>query len=121
MAQFGVNTMWYGYSTFLPTLIQGISNWTTSEVQLLTIPCYALGAISYLTIAHISNRQGQRALYSCGAIVVSIIGYALLLSNSTSGVHYLGCFIVAAGLYIAVGLPLAWLPTESGPSALVSN
>lgn len=111
-AQFGVNTMWYGYSTFLPTMIQGIGSWSASQVQLLTIPCYALGAITYLGVAHLSDSQGRRGLYSCISILVSIIGYALLLSDVPSGVHYLGCFFVAAGLYIAVGLPLAWLPNN---------
>ena len=43
---FGLDTMLYGYSTFLPTIIDGLGNWTTAEVQALTIPCYACGAIS---------------------------------------------------------------------------
>ncbi|EER40921.1 MFS transporter [Histoplasma capsulatum H143] len=34
------------------------------------------------------------------------------MSDSNSGVHYFGCFLVAVGLYVCVGLPLAWLPTN---------
>lgn len=41
--QFGVDTMLYGYSTFLPTIIKGLGSWSTAETQALTIPCYALG------------------------------------------------------------------------------
>lgn len=26
--------------------------------------------------------------------------------------HYIGCYLVAIGLYVSVGLPLAWLPTN---------
>jgi hypothetical protein len=37
-------------------------------------------------------------------------GYAMLLSHKSSGVSYAGCFLVAMGLYVSVGLPLAWLP-----------
>lgn len=33
----------------------------------------------------------------------------MLLSEASSGVHYLGCFLVAGGLYVVVGLPLAWV------------
>jgi hypothetical protein len=43
---------------------------------------------------------------------VSVIGYGILISNSSAGVHYFGCFLVAAGLYVCVGIPLAWLPNN---------
>ena len=45
--------------------------------------------------------------------LVSIVGYALLISDSSSGVHYAGCFLVACGLYVLVGIPLAWLPSNN--------
>lgn len=112
-AQYGVNTMWYGYSTFLPTIIQAIGNWTTAQVQLLTIPCYCIGAITYLIVAHFSDTQGRRAVYSIAFIIVSIVGYALLIADASAAVHYFGCFLVAMGLYVAVGLPLAWLPNNN--------
>ncbi|KAK5001654.1 hypothetical protein LTR16_006813, partial [Cryomyces antarcticus] len=51
-AQFGADTMLYGYSTFLPTIIRGIGpQYSSAIVQVLTIPCYALGAISYIVAA----------------------------------------------------------------------
>jgi MFS family permease len=113
IAQFGSDTMLYGFSTFLPTIIKGINPKASSAtVQVLTIPCYALGAITYLIVARFSDRQQQRGLYSVGLGVVSIVGYAMLISPASSGVHYAGCFLVAMGLYVCVGLPLAWLPTN---------
>ncbi|KAF2813790.1 MFS general substrate transporter [Mytilinidion resinicola] len=113
-AQFGADTMLYGFSTFLPTIIKGINpKWSTAIVQVLTIPCYALGAISYLLAARLSDHQQKRGLYSVLFGLISIIGYAMLLADTTSGVHYAGCFLVAMGLYVVVGLPLAWLPTNN--------
>jgi hypothetical protein len=76
------------------------------------VPVYALGAITYLVVAWISDRTQQRALYTCAFSAVSIIGYGLLMSDTGSAVHYTGCFLVAMGLYVAVGLPLAWMPTN---------
>ncbi|ORY15893.1 major facilitator superfamily domain-containing protein [Clohesyomyces aquaticus] len=112
-AQFGADTMLYGYSTFLPTIIRGINPKASSAlVQVLTIPCYALGAITYLVVARISDRQQKRGMYAVLLGLVSIVGYAMLISDSSSGVHYAGCFLVAMGLYVVVGLPLAWLPTN---------
>ncbi|CAI6339018.1 unnamed protein product [Periconia digitata] len=113
-AQFGVDVMLYGYSTFLPTIIKGIQPTASSSlIQVYTIPCYALGAITYLVVARLSDSQQRRGLYAVVFGVVSIVGYAMLMSDTGSGVHYAGCFFVAMGLYVNVGLPLAWLPTNS--------
>ncbi|KZF21782.1 putative MFS transporter [Xylona heveae TC161] len=109
---FGVDTMLYGYSTFLPTIIKGLGRWTTAEVQALTIPCYALGAISYLAVARLSDHQQMRGLYTVIFGCISVIGYGILIADASSGVHYFGCFMVGLGLYVVVGLPLAWLPSN---------
>ncbi|KAI1332279.1 DNA-repair protein rad2 [Xylariaceae sp. FL0255] len=111
--QFGADTMLYGYSTFLPTIIEGLGTWTTAEIQLLTIPCYALGATTYMTIAYLSDRKQMRGLFCVIFGSVSVIGYGILLSDTSSGVHYFACFLIATGLYVLVGLPLAWLPNNS--------
>ena len=112
-AQFGSDTLLYGYSTFLPTIIRSINTTASSAmIQVLTIPCYALGAITYLVVAHFSDRQQKRGLYAILLGIVSIIGYAMLISPASHKVHYAGCFLVAMGLYVCVGLPLAWLPTN---------
>lgn len=112
LGQFGVDTILYGYSTFLPTIIKGLGTWTVAEVQCLTIPCYALGAITYLIAAWISDRLQRRGLIVTIFGFVSIIGYAVLLGNVGNGVKYFGCFLVATGLYVSVGIPLSWLPAS---------
>jgi len=112
--QFCMDLMLYGYSTFLPTIIKAIRPRSSSAVvQLLTIPCYALGAITYMSAARFSDWKQTRGPVVVVFSFVSVIGYALLISDSTSGVHYAGCFLVAMGLYVVVGIPLAWLPSNS--------
>ncbi|KAI8627139.1 major facilitator superfamily domain-containing protein [Xylariaceae sp. FL1651] len=113
VGQFGADTMLYGYSTFLPTIIKSLGSWSTAEVQLLTIPCYALGAFSYMSIAYFSDRKQMRGVFCVIFGAISVIGYGLLISNTPAGVHYFACFLIAAGLYVVVGLPLAWLPNNS--------
>lgn len=112
IGQFGTDTMLYGYSTFLPTIIEGMGSRSTAEVQALTIPCYALGAVTYLIVAWLSDRLQRRGLFTCIFSVISVVGYGILISDTPSGVHYFGALLVAMGLYVAVGLPLAWLPTN---------
>ena len=113
-ALFGVDTMLFGYSTFLPTIIRAIQpDYSSALVQVLTIPCYALGAITYILVARLSDRTQKRAAFAIAFGVISMVGYAMLMSDSGSGVHYAGCFLVALGLYVAVGIPIAWLPANS--------
>ncbi|KAI1276248.1 DNA-repair protein rad2 [Xylaria sp. FL0933] len=113
VGQFGSDTMLYSYSVFLPTIIKGLGSWSSAEIQLLTIPCYALGAISYMTIAYISDRKQMRAIFCVIWGAISVIGYGILISDTPAGVHYFACFLIATGLYVLVGLPLAWLPNNS--------
>ncbi|KAF2400034.1 MFS general substrate transporter [Trichodelitschia bisporula] len=114
VAQFGADTMLYGYSTFLPTIIHGIApHWSSALVQVLTIPCYATGALTYLAVAWWSDRTQRRGLPCVLVGVASLVGYAILISDVPSGAHYAGCFLVALGLYVVVGIPLAWLPANN--------
>ncbi|KAF8311067.1 high-affinity nicotinic acid transporter-like protein [Clavulina sp. PMI_390] len=112
-AQFGVDTMLYGYSTFLPTIIQEIGNWSSATVQVMTIPCYALGAITYLSVAWFADRTGRRASFIIFFTVIAMIGYIILLSTATPGADYFACFLCAMGLYVIVGLPYSWLPANT--------
>lgn len=104
--------MLYGYSTFLPTIIRALGDWTAAQVQCLTIPCYALGAITYLVVAWTSDRLQMRGVFTVAFGLVSIVGYIILLCPVPNGVKYFGCFVVALGLYVVVGLPLGWLPAS---------
>ncbi|GAB7325810.1 hypothetical protein MBLNU13_g09894t1 [Cladosporium sp. NU13] len=111
---FCVDTMLYGYSTFLPTIIRGIRpDASSAMVQILTIPCYALGAVSYMAAARYSDWRQSRGPVVVLFGLVSVIGYAMLVSDSGPNVHYGGCFLTAMGLYVLVGIPIAWLPTNS--------
>jgi MFS family permease len=101
------------FSAYLPTIIKGINpDFSTPVIQVLTIPCYLVGAATYLIVGQVSDRIQHRALFVIVSGIVTISGYGMLISNGAVSVHYAGCFMVAAGLYVVVGMPLAWLPTN---------
>lgn len=62
-----------------------------------------------MATAFLSDRTQQRGLFCVLFGAISVIGYGVLLADAASGVHYFGCFLVAGGLYVVVGLPLAWV------------
>ncbi|KAH7039908.1 major facilitator superfamily domain-containing protein [Microdochium trichocladiopsis] len=113
VGQFGGDIILYGYSTFLPTIIRGLGNWSNAQVQALTIPCYALGAVTYLVVAWLSDRTQKRAVFVITFGLVCTLGYAILVSPAPGNVKYFGCFLAAMGLYVVVGIPLAWLPSNN--------
>lgn len=79
-----------GFSTFLPTIINGLGEWTIAEVQLLTIPCYFLGAMVYMPIAFLSDRLQMRGVMCVIFGSISVVGYGVLVSPASAGVHYFG-------------------------------
>lgn len=100
-------------SVFLPTIIRGFGQWTIPQVQALTVPVFALGAITYLTVARLSDITQVRGPFAVGCILISMTGYIMLVSNSGNAVSFGGCFLVAMGCYAANGIPVAWLATNN--------
>ena len=92
---------------------KGLGQWSVPQAQALTVPCYALGAISYLAVAWVSDRQQLRGLYEVIFLGVCVVGYGLSMADSSPAVSYFATFVIATGLFVAVGLPLAWLPSNN--------
>ena len=74
----------------MPTIIKGLGTWTSAQVQLLTIPCYFLGAAMYMTVAYLSDKTQKRGIFCVIFGTVSLIGYAILISETPAGAHYFG-------------------------------
>ncbi|KAL7625199.1 hypothetical protein AAE478_004414 [Parahypoxylon ruwenzoriense] len=113
IAQFGTTVMLYGYSVFLPTIIQALG-YSGIHAQLLTIPCYVTGAVVYCIVAFFSDKVSRRGIFAVGGCVTACTGYAILLGTPQhgAGAQYTGTIFVAAGLYVAVGIGLTWMPNN---------
>lgn len=66
----------------------------------------------YLIAGGISDRTQQRGIWVVTFGTISICGYGMLISDGGPAVHYGGCFLAAAGMFVVIGMPLAWLPTN---------
>ncbi|PSR82838.1 major facilitator superfamily domain-containing protein [Coniella lustricola] len=101
----------YTLSLFMPSIIQSLG-YTAANAQLLTIPPYAFAFATTLSIAALSERFNQRALFLAGSSAFGTIGYIILLSNTDPtarpGVSYAGTFFAAGGIYPATALALSW-------------
>ncbi|KAI7268661.1 MFS general substrate transporter [Hortaea werneckii] len=113
LAQFCSHLMLYSFSVFLPTVISRLGEFDRGESNALTVPVFALGAIVYIISCWASDRLQVRGPFTMGAFVVSIVGYAMLISNGDVAVKFAGTFIVACGCYTSVGLGFAWLASNN--------
>ncbi|KAJ0425878.1 major facilitator superfamily domain-containing protein [Aspergillus carlsbadensis] len=97
----------YTLSLFLPTIIKELG-YSAAKAQLLTVPPYALGFVTTITVAILSERTRRRAPFIMGSSAFAIIGYIILLAGRKPGVSYTGTFFCCAGIYPAVAIVLSW-------------
>ncbi|EME43401.1 hypothetical protein DOTSEDRAFT_132336 [Dothistroma septosporum NZE10] len=109
IANFSDNIMLNGMATFLPSIIKNIGHWNAAESNALTVPVYALGIMTYLSGAYISDRLQIRGPIAVGMGIICVAGYCMLISHTSSAVSYAGCFVVIFGMYLTSGLTLTWI------------
>ncbi|KAI0007665.1 major facilitator superfamily domain-containing protein [Xylariaceae sp. FL0662B] len=101
----------YTLSLFMPTIITNLG-YTAATAQLLTVPPYAFAFITTITVAVLSERLSQRAIFIGISALFGTIGYCILLGNTDPvgrpGVSYAGVFFAAGGIYPATALVLSW-------------
>ncbi|KAI1078007.1 major facilitator superfamily domain-containing protein [Whalleya microplaca] len=101
----------YTLSLFMPTIITNLG-YKAATAQLLTVPPYAFAFITTVTVAILSERLSQRAIFIGVSALFGAIGYCILLGNTDPvgrpGVSYLGVFFAAGGIYPATALVLSW-------------
>ncbi|EEY15295.1 high-affinity nicotinic acid transporter [Verticillium alfalfae VaMs.102] len=104
----------FGYGTFLPTLIRGFG-YNAFEANYLTIPVYALGAISLATQAYWSDRLKKRALFLLVSACPVIAAYLICIGTPNRVAGYVAMFILVTGVYSFSCLMMTWVATNLVP------
>ncbi|KAJ5919516.1 hypothetical protein N7454_009351 [Penicillium verhagenii] len=114
IVQFCQDILLYGFSTFLPTILESMGHDSLMS-NVLTVPVYIWAAIIFISIAVCADRYSKFASFIFAVNIMGIIGYALLLGVSNKAVKYFACFLIGIPTYTAVGLNLAWLNVNVAP------
>lgn len=112
--QFCQDILLYGFSTFLPSIIQSMG-YTSLQAQYLTIPVYIIGGGSFLALSFVSDRLTLRSPFIILANFVGIVGYALILSPLSNPIKFFGTFLCAVAVYTGPGMNLTWLNVNVAP------
>ncbi|KAF9048338.1 MFS general substrate transporter [Hymenopellis radicata] len=110
-----INISFQGLSLFMPTVVNTLGHFTTVEVQLRTVPPYAVGAAWALISAYHSYKSKQRAfpILLSGLLIVS--GYVIAVGTKNPHARYAACFLSIAGGSPAGPLVLAWGTDNAAP------
>lgn len=112
VSHFGIDTILYCLTTFMPTIIAGLGFTSKVNAQLLTVPVYFVAAVSYLILGYLSDRFKLRSPFLLFALSSCLIGFIILAASSIVGVRFWGVFMVAIGLYATTSLNIVWAATN---------
>lgn len=104
----------FGYGTFLPTLIRGFG-YNAFQANYLTIPVYAVGALSLVAQAYWSDRLQQRALFLLVSAVPVATAYLICVGTSSPVAGYVAMFVLVTGVYSFSCLMMTWVATNLVP------
>ena len=111
----GVNNTGYSTAFFVPTILSQLG-WTAVHAQVLSIPLYIVAAVFSLSVALLTDRLRHRYAFAMAGIVVSTIGYVVLLAQNSVSVNgrYVAIFLIMTGGYITQPITLVWLSNNMG-------
>jgi len=120
LVYFGLNTVSYGMSLWLPTLIKSLSGLSNFEIGVLSAVPYLAAAIAMVVVGLHSDRSGERRWHTAipavsGAIALSIAAHTTSVSAATALIS-----IAVLGVFSMMG-PFWAMPTAlfSGAGAAI--
>lgn len=105
---FSCNYSFAALSNFLPTIVNHMG-YSSINAQGLTAPPYLGAFITSMLAAWISDRTGSRGWTMSFCASFSTIGYALLATQHTTGLRYLGIWFAACGIFPALAINMVWM------------
>lgn len=98
----------YSFSLFLPSIIVSLG-YSGNKAQLMTVPPYAVGALTATLYAFLSDRVRLRGTLTLFTLPLGVIGYAVIARVDSDNVKYGMTFLMAVGIYTSVPPILVWL------------
>ncbi|KAF2815183.1 retrograde regulation protein 2 [Mytilinidion resinicola] len=111
-AYFAICCALYSFSLFLPSIIVSLGR-SGSKAQLMTVPPYAVAAVTGTLVAFLSDRLRLRGVLVLFTLPLGVIGYAVIARVESASVKYGMTFLMAVGIYSSVPPILVWLLNNS--------
>ncbi|KXN73681.1 hypothetical protein CONCODRAFT_3367 [Conidiobolus coronatus NRRL 28638] len=76
---------------------------------LLTAPPYAVGIVTLILLSRHSDKKMERCYHICLPIIAGIIGFLIMIPDTSKYWKYLGSCIAVQGIFNASPISLSWL------------
>ncbi|KAH8901449.1 major facilitator superfamily transporter [Thozetella sp. PMI_491] len=105
LLQFLGDVLSFGVSTFMPSIVKSLG-FDSVLTQLLVVPIFFWAVAIFIGMCIWSDKLQKRYHFMLPAILITILGYALLsgLPMSSVGGLYFANFLIVPGIYIALGM-----------------
>lgn len=114
--QFCTDTVLYGFSVFLPSILKSQLGFTTMASQYLSIPVYVFAAIGTGSMLYLSDRLHNRKwILQTISLVIAAVGYIILLTCKNGGVNYFATYLIGFTIYVSVAINITWLNVNNAP------
>ncbi|CAF1222922.1 unnamed protein product [Rotaria sordida] len=90
-------------------------SWKFYKAQLLTAPPYAFAFITTVTTAYFSDKYVQRGIFILFWLLITMIGYLILIVVNSLGAKYFAVFLAAGGIPPCVATCIAFLSGNTSP------
>ncbi|KAF8597179.1 MFS general substrate transporter [Ceratobasidium sp. AG-I] len=104
---FGCVTPTYSLALFLPTIVKNMG-YTAERSQLLSVPPYVMACILTVGAGVLADRLKTRGRFVIGCLLLTMVGFIMLLVSTKPAVQYTAVYIAAAGAFPNPSMVMAW-------------
>ena len=107
------------------------AGYSSANAQLMTAPPFILACLMTIlgeflmilckfpsqqsdTVGYLSDKFNLRGPFIIGGSIVSLVGYIILITETSPAVGYVGTFIAASGVFPTVAVHMAWISSSAG-------
>jgi MFS family permease len=110
----GISVPALSLSLVTPTIVQNLG-FVTYKAQLLTAPPSVFAFITTMITAYFSDKYARRSIFIIFWLLVSIIGFVILMTVNTLGVKYFAVILTSGGMMPCVATCITFLTCNISP------
>jgi sugar phosphate permease len=110
----GIDVSAYSIYFFTPTIVEGLG-FSSYRAQLMSAPPYAFAFLTTMTTAYFSDKYARRAIFIIFWLIITIIGYIILIVVQNLNVKYFALFLTTGGTSPCVATCITFLSCNISP------
>ena len=82
----------------------------------MSLLCYSASSVNQQseTVGHLSDKFNLRGPFIIGGCIVSLVGYIILVTETSPAIGYVGAIMATIGIFPTVAINMAWVGSAAG-------